>query len=910
GQTYLGADVGYEATAGTATIGDLVWSDADGDTFRDAGEPGLAGVTVLLLEDTNADGIGDVLVATTVTGPDGSYLFAGITADGIRDYQAFIDVGQGALANYNVTTPSFYNYTNVPTGASYVSADFGFRQKPTAPGTTYTITDRVWLDNGAGSGGIVPDGRQTGTEAGIAGVTVALEDGAGNILATTTTGANGNFQFTGVPAGANYRWRITDTAGVLNSFYATTPSAVIDEYQMVGNLAGNLDFTATPHFGYTVTRAIGDTVFNDIDNSGAQNGTEPGISGVTVLLYRDVDNDGVYEPGAADGASVGSLVTDANGKYLFTGLVDGNYWVTIDRTQGALSGYANLTTDDDSTVAGDQRLVALTGGTSVLTVDYGYRATLSYTLSGKIWNDANNNGAINSEPGISGITLEVLQGGAVIGTATTDASGNYSFPGLPQGATYTVRITDGSNFLSGFTPTFEKSEGTTAPFNGLEVVASLSANVTDLNFGFYRPQIPTLPVSLAWFRSTAVKGGVLLEWETSAEAGNVGFNVWGEAGSGKVMLNAELIPSQAVSTLKTSSYSILVAAGSTRFWLEEVDLETRLRRHGPFDLGRLAGVADQAERVDWRRVNEESAEKGRERFQIAMNGTRQFPEAGIRFVVDREGVYRVTYEELLAAGFNLSSVPAGSLVLTCRDRAVATWVGSTGFSGKTFGPGMFLVFWGEPATGLYTKENVYRLKVDPLGTRVAMEADQTAPNLAVAPVRVVPGDGPGQPQPGLQLLVADGRPLVRHADRRLHEPGPGRLLSRRNRPGAGRGGIADGGPVGQHELAGHPGPPRRRELEREAGGGPALRRPHGPAAHDQARQVAAAFRREPARSGPPGRLGCCLRAGDARYLQPHLPEALPGPGEPPGLRGEAGPVRGRRADLSGRLRLPQARRAG
>lgn len=733
GQTYLGADVGYEATAGTATIGDLVWSDADGDTIRDAGEPGLAGVTVLLLEDTNADGVGDALIATTVTGPDGSYLFAGITANGVRDYQAFVNVGQTALTNYNVTTPSFYNYTNVPAGASYVSADFGFRQKPSSPGTTYSITDRVWLDDGAGTGGIVADGVQNGTEAGIAGVTVSLEDGSGNIIATTTTGANGNFQFTGVPAGANYRWRITDTAGVLSSYYATTPSAVIDEYQMVGNLAANLDYTATPHFGYAVTRAIGDTVFNDIDNSGAQNGSEPGIAGVTVLLYRDVDNDGVFEPGAADGAAIGSLVTDAAGKYVFSGLVDGNYWVSIDRTQSALSGYANLTTADDSTVAGDQRLVALTGGASILTVDYGYRATTSYALSGRIWNDTNNNGAINSEPGIPGVTLEVLQGGTVIGTATTDASGNYSFPGLPQGGTYTVRITDGGGVLSGFTPTFEKTGGTAGPFDGQEVAASLSGNVTDLNFGFYRPQIPTLPVSLAWFRSTAGKGDVLLEWETSAEAGNLGFNVWGEVGSQKVKLNAELIPSQAVSALMTSSYSIRVPAGATRFWLEEVDLETRLRRHGPFELGRIAGAADQAERVDWESVNRESEAKSLERVRNTLAGVRQIPDAGIRLVVDREGMYRVTYEELLAAGYNLAGVPPGNLVLTCRDRAVATWIGSNGATGKAFGPGMFLVFWGEPAAGLYTKENVYRLFLDPLGGRLAMETDFSAPDLAVAP---------------------------------------------------------------------------------------------------------------------------------------------------------------------------------
>lgn len=732
GQTYLNADVGYKAAAGTATIGDLVWSDADGDTIRDAGEPGIAGVTVQLIFDANGNGIGDdPVTATAVTGPDGSYLFTGIAADGLRDYLVSVAVGQPALSAYNVTTPTIYLFPDVPIGASYVSADFGFRQK--AAGTTYTITDRVWLDNGAGVGGIAADGLQNGTEAGLGGITVALENSAGITVATTTTGANGNFQFTGVPAGANYRWRVTDAAGVLSNYYPTTPSAVAGSFQMAGNLGGNLDYTATPHFGYNLTRAIGDTVFNDIDGSGLQNGTEPGISGASVLLYRDVNGNGAFEPGGADGAPVGSLVTDANGRYLFTGLTNGSYWVTIDRTQAALSGYSSLTTADDSAAAGDQRFVGLSGGASVLDVDYGYRASTSYALSGRIWNDTNNDGQINGEPGIPGVTLEVLQGTTVIGTATTDGSGNYSFPGLPQGRTYTVRITDFANVLSGFTSTFEKSEGTAAPFDSQEVVRNLSANVTDLHFGFYRPQIPTLPVSLAWFRSSAGRRGVLLEWQTSAEAGNVGFNVWGEVGSGKVKLNGELIPSQAMSTLGTSSYSLEVPAGPTRFWLEEVDLETRLRRHGPFDLGRTSGVTEVADRVDWESVNRESAGKQLERARNATNGLTRMPDVGIRLVVDREGMYRVTYEQLRAAGFDLADVAPQSLVLTNRDQVVPTWMGSSMGFARTFGPGSFLVFWGEGVKSLYTKENVYRLTVDPRSTRRAMELDPRAPSSMVKP---------------------------------------------------------------------------------------------------------------------------------------------------------------------------------
>jgi len=733
GQVYLSADIGYEATGSTATIGDLVWIDADGDTLRDPGEPGLAGVTVQLLEDTNGDGIPDVLIATTVTGPDGTYLFAGIVANGVRDYFAAVSVAQSALAAYNITTPTNYGYPNVPAGASYVSADFGFRQKAT--GTTYSITDRVWLDNGSGPGGVADDGSPNGTEPGISGVTVVLEDGAGNVIATTTTGSTGVFSFTGVPAGANYRWRVTDSAHVLTDFYPTTAWGVARVFQMAGNLGSDLVYTAAPHFGYDLTRAIGDTVWNDIDASGTQNGLEPGIAGVAVLLYRDVNGDGIFQPGGADGSPAGTLLTDPNGRYLFTGLAGGSYWVSIDRTQTALSGYTSLTTADDSGVAGDQRLVSSVGGVSVLGIDFGYRAPTSYALSGKIWNDTNANGAINGEPGISGITLEVLQGGTVIGTATTDAAGSFSFPGLPQGGTYSVRVTDDANLLSGFTATYEKTEGANAlAYDGQETVANLSANVTDLNFGFYRPQIPTLPVSLAWFRATAGARGTLLEWETSAEAGNVGFNVLGDLGSRKARLNDELIPSKVVSALTRSSYSLELPAGPTRFWLEEVDLEGQLRQHGPFALGGVSGLADEAQPVAWMAIREESEAKQARRVEAVLNGPVRPYDAGIRLVVDREGMFRVTYEELRKAGLDLAGVEVQGLALTNRGRSVPTWLYSpSGIAVRGFGPGSFLVFWGEHAPSLYTDENVYILRVDPVAAQSAMTIDARSPDPKATP---------------------------------------------------------------------------------------------------------------------------------------------------------------------------------
>ena len=57
GQSYMDADLGYKTAPGTATIGDLVWSDPNSNGLHDGGEPGLSGVTVQLWQDTNSNGI-------------------------------------------------------------------------------------------------------------------------------------------------------------------------------------------------------------------------------------------------------------------------------------------------------------------------------------------------------------------------------------------------------------------------------------------------------------------------------------------------------------------------------------------------------------------------------------------------------------------------------------------------------------------------------------------------------------------------------------------------------------------------------------------------------------------------------------------------------------------------------------
>ena len=523
GGVYLDADLGFTTAAGTGTVGDFVWNDANANGIQDSGELGIAGVTVLLYRDVDGDGVfepgGDdgAAVATAVTGPDGRYLFVGVTADdfGTYDYFVYVDATQAALAGYDYTTSPVTRVIGLAPGEARLNNDFGFQ----SASPTYSYRDRVWFDL---------DGNQQDTgENGIAGVTVNLLNASRQVVATVTTDANGYFNFGGLQDGTFYYIEISDTAGKLTDFYGTTPGAIAGERQ-ISNLTGNLDYTTGsapwPNFGYTSRGSVGDTVFNDVDGDGVQDPGELGISGVTVKIYSDGNANGVIDPGDS---VVATVVTDANGSYMFSGLPDGDYIVSIESPP---SGYDFTGTDSDTGTAGVQLAVTITGGGNRLDIDFGFRVPPAdqRSISGAIWNDINNNGDDegNFDGGryLANVTVELRDNaGNLVGTTTTNANGAYSFSGLADG-TYTVRITDENNVLSGYNTTYEVTEGFKAEsYNGQETVTVDSGNSSpSLNFGYYKPPVVTRAV-IGEFGAFNEGGKVMVRWETLSEHGTLGF---------------------------------------------------------------------------------------------------------------------------------------------------------------------------------------------------------------------------------------------------------------------------------------------------------------------------------------------------------------------------------------------------
>lgn len=225
-------------------VGDTVWYDSNGNGVQDAGEPGIAGVTVELL-----DGNGAVL-ATATTDADGQYSFevegylmdpdtGEVILDGVYTVRVAAEnmAPGGALAGLQ-NTAGGTQQTNTVIDANVLTYDFGYAQ-------TASIGDLVWRDSDA-------DGLYEPAmgELPIGGVTVELYDAGGALVATTTTNAEGLYLFEGLMPGT-YTVVIaaSNLSGVLARYAQTYDYDGLLDNQTVQTLAGGQYFDQAD-FGY------------------------------------------------------------------------------------------------------------------------------------------------------------------------------------------------------------------------------------------------------------------------------------------------------------------------------------------------------------------------------------------------------------------------------------------------------------------------------------------------------------------------------------------------------------------------------------------------------------------------------------------------------------------------------------
>ncbi|MGB8987670.1 MAG: DUF11 domain-containing protein, partial [Candidatus Sulfotelmatobacter sp.] len=240
---------------------------------------------------------------------------------------------------------------------------------------------------------------------------------------------------------------------------------------------------------------------------------------------------------------------------------------------------------------------------------------------------------------------------------------------------------------------------------------------------------------------------VVLLWKTGTEVHNLGFNIYREQAGERVRLNSSLIAGSALlmkgALPKHSGRTYIwidssANAGSSPYWLEDVDVNGTRILHGPVSAtasgsSQIASNANATPSVMLNHLNQSqpaaSVDGSSHRVENTLQNSsstvaqqqKQFALAAhsaIKIYVKHEGWYCVTQPELIAAGLSPNVDPAYlHLYAEAVEQPMQITGTTAGFRG--FGPQAAIYFYGTGIDTQYSGTRVYFLVVeDTKGARI------------------------------------------------------------------------------------------------------------------------------------------------------------------------------------------------
>ncbi|GAB4032961.1 SdrD B-like domain-containing protein [Spirosoma gilvum] len=445
----------------------------------------------------NANGCESTTVATVTVNPLPT-LQTSVSCNGLATYDVSFTVTAGASVSASAGTITGSILSGIPSGqpvtitVSLNGCTITQQLSQNCSSNAASLGDFVWLDSDK-------DGIQDSGEPGIAGVTAVLYVN-GVASATTVTDATGFYSFTGLTPGSSTSYVVgftaptgyTATLAQQGGNDATDSDADVSTGQTRSVTLAPGENNPNLDAGFYIPSAgLGDFVWLDSDKDGIQDSGEPGIAGVTAVLY-------------VNGVASATTVTDASGFYSFTGLTPSNstsYLVGFTTPTGytATTPYSGTDRTIDSNadlITGKTESVTLAPGEFNPTLDAGFYIP-SAGLGDFVWLDSDKDGIQDSgEPVIAGVTAILYVNGVASATTVTNASGFYSFTGLTPGSSTSYVV--GFTAPTGYTATTPYSgTGRTVDSNA-DLITGKTESVTlapgefnpTLDAGYYA--LPTL----------------------------------------------------------------------------------------------------------------------------------------------------------------------------------------------------------------------------------------------------------------------------------------------------------------------------------------------------------------------------------------------------------------------------------
>ncbi|MBC1794887.1 SdrD B-like domain-containing protein [Listeria booriae] len=211
---------------------------------------------------------------------------------------------------------------------------------------------------------------------------------------------------------------------------------------------------------------ISDVMFEDLNGNSVQDSNETtGVAGIKVELYND------------QGTLVSTSTTGTDGRYTFSNVPDGTYYLHVDMST-LPSDEKLYTTQGINGADGNSSYFTISGGNTITGFHFGFYPQQG-AIQSFVYNDTNKNGQKDSgEAGISGVHIALYnEAGSKVADATTDSSGAYSFTAVKPGKYYAkADIPSDYKYQSS---TYFGADGTTGYFS----VASEQTLHNELNLG-------------------------------------------------------------------------------------------------------------------------------------------------------------------------------------------------------------------------------------------------------------------------------------------------------------------------------------------------------------------------------------------------------------------------------------------